>query len=457
MSTKEYVVPVILAAGQGSRMRSDLPKVLQPLAEKTLIAHVLDCVAEMGAAEPVVVIGHEAERVRSTLPHDCHPVLQAPQQGTGHALSCALPSIAEDATILVLYGDVPLIRPETLSALLEARPVNGLAILTVILKEPHGYGRILRNDIGHVMGIVEERDASGAQRALQEVNTGIMAAPASLWVNWLSKIDDNNDQGEYYLTDCIALAAAEGVPIVAHRCPDPNEVVGVNDRKQLSIAEGLLRSRRVENLMRDGALLRDPDHVHIRGRVRVGRDVVIDTGVVFEGEVTLGDGANVGPFCTLRNAHVGDRVSVLAHSDIDGAHIDTDCRIGPFARLRPGALVNAKAHVGNFVEIKNSQIGEQSKVNHLSYVGDAVVGRKVNVGAGTITANYDGVNKHRTEIDDGASIGSNSVLVAPVKVGQDATIGAGSIITADAPAGKLTLARSRQTTLKDWQRPKRQR
>lgn len=456
MSPKETVVPVILAAGRGTRMRSALPKVLQPLAEKALIAHVLDCVAQLGSADPVVVVGHEAEQVQSALPLGCRPVLQTPQQGTGHALLCALPGIEGDPTILVLYGDVPLIRPETLRALLDVRPDKGLAILTVTLKEPYGYGRILRNDVGDVVRIVEERDATAAQKALQEVNTGIMAAPAALWDNWLSRIDDNNDQGEYYLTDCIALAAAEGIPIVAHRCADANEVVGVNDRRQLSIVEGVLRARRAEVLMREGALLRDPSHIEIRGKVRVGRDVSIDTGVVFEGDVTLGDGSSIGAFCTLRNCHIGERVEVLPHSDIDGARIEKESRVGPFARLRPGAQVSANAHIGNFVEIKNSHIGEQSKVNHLSYIGDTTVGRKVNVGAGTITANYDGVNKHRTEIDDGASIGSNTVLVAPVKVGEEATIGAGSVITADAPAGKLTLARSRQTSLDSWQRPKRQ-
>lgn len=454
MPLKAPVVPVILAAGRGTRMRSALPKVLQPLAEKPLILHVLDCVASLDMIGPVVVVGHGADLVQRVLAPTCRIVHQDPPLGTGHALQCALPEIDDQATVLVLYGDVPLIRPETLQALLDACPNNGLAILTTHLTEPFGYGRILRNEVGDIVGIVEERDADVAQKALREVNTGIMAASSHLWGRWLSCIDDKNQQGEYYLTDCIALAAAESIPIIAHRCPDAEEVTGVNDRRQLATAEEVLRSRRAVDLMQQGALLRDPSHIEIRGRVRVGYDVVIDTGVVFEGDVSLGDGVRIGPFCILRNCSLGEMVEVLSHCVVDGAKIAPGSRIGPYARLRPGAQLGEKTHVGNFVEIKNSQVGEGSKINHLSYIGDSVVGHYVNLGAGSITANYDGVNKHRTEIGDGASIGSNTVLVAPVTVGKNATIGAGSVITADAPESKLTLARARQVSIDDWQRPK---
>lgn len=455
MSTQAPVVPVILAAGRGTRMCSDLPKVLQPLAEKPLLAHVLDTAAQITRCEPVVVLGHGADQVRAMLGAEFKTVSQEPQLGTGHALSCALPALEDETLIVVLYGDVPLVRPQTLLDLLAARPPGGLALLTVSVTDPTGYGRILRNDDGRVTGIVEERDADVTQRRINEVNTGIMAATRAQWLDWLERVDCNNAQGEYYLTDCVALAAADGVPIGVHRCHDQDETIGINDRIQLAAAEKILRSRRATELMRSGASLRDPEHIEIRGNVTVGRDVVIDTGVVLEGDVKLGDRARIGSHTLLKNVTIGQDTEVLSHCVIEQAELGDGCRVGPFARIRPGAQLGAHAHIGNFVEIKNTILGAGSKVNHLSYVGDATVGTKVNVGAGTITANYDGCNKHRTTIRDGASIGSNSVLVAPVVIGVDATIGAGSVVTHDAPDGKLTIARSRQTTIDGWQRPRK--
>ncbi|AOU99406.1 UDP-N-acetylglucosamine diphosphorylase/glucosamine-1-phosphate N-acetyltransferase [Acidihalobacter yilgarnensis] len=453
MPLRTPVVPVILAAGQGTRMRSSRPKVLQPLAEKPLLLHVLETAARLGGTEPVVVVGHGAGQVRSVLDPACRSVIQEPQLGTGHALLTALPQVDNGATILVLYGDVPLVRAETLCALLEIMPADGLALLTVTLPNPTGYGRILRDDEGRVTGIVEERDADAAQRALREVNTGIMAAPRARWVDWLSQIGCDNAQGEYYLTDCVSLAAAEGVPIAVHCCPDIEETRGVNDRIQLADAERVLRARRADDLMRAGAILRNPDCLEIRGNVTVGTDVQIDTGVVLEGDIVLGKGVRIGPHCTLRNCSVGDDAEVLAHSVLDGAKVGAGCRIGPFARLRPGTDLSAGVHVGNYVEIKNTRVGTDSKINHLSYIGDAQIGNGVNIGAGTITCNYDGVYKHKTQIADGAFIGSNTALVAPVRIGEHATVGAGSVITRDAPDHKLTLARARQTTVDGWQPP----
>ncbi|OBS09555.1 bifunctional UDP-N-acetylglucosamine diphosphorylase/glucosamine-1-phosphate N-acetyltransferase GlmU [Acidihalobacter prosperus] len=447
------VVPVILAAGRGTRMHSARPKVLQALAEKTLLAHVLDTVCGLELAPPVVVLGHAADQVEAALGGNYVTATQSPQLGTGHALQCALAAIDAAAVVLVLYGDVPLIRPQTLKALLASRPSDGLALLTVTLPDPSGYGRIVRDDSGAVVGIVEERDADESQKALREVNTGIMAAPCARWADWLSRVGCDNAQGEYYLTDCIALAKADGVPIATHRCHDIDETQGVNDRSQLAQAERVLRARRASALMRAGALLRNPDTIEIRGHVHVGSDVEIDNGAVFEGDVTLADGVRIGAHCVLRNCRLERGAEVLAQSVIDGAEVGAGCRIGPFARLRPGTRLAAGAHVGNFVEIKNAEIDSGSKINHLSYIGDASIGAGVNVGAGTITCNYDGVNKHRTRIGAHAFIGSNTALVAPVSVGPGATIGAGSVITRDAPDDKLTLARARQSTIEGWRRP----
>lgn len=455
MSSQAPVVPVILAAGRGTRMHSDLPKVLQPLAEKPLLAHVLEVADQVATSRPLVVVGHGSDQVRATLATEIRTAIQEPQLGTGHALSCALPYLDDDSLIIVLYGDVPLIRPETLKELLAARPAAGMGLLTVSVTDPSGYGRILRNDDGQVIGIVEERDANESQKHINEVNTGIMVATRAQWLDWLGRIDRNNAQGEFYLTDCVGLAASQGVPIGVHRCHDPQETIGINDRAQLAAAEKALRNRRASELMRCGVTLRDPDHIEIRGKISVGKDVSIDIGVVLEGTVKLGDRVSIGPHTVISDTTVGDDTEILSHCVIEHAAVGHGCRVGPFARLRPGACLGAHAHVGNYVEIKNAAVGEGSKVNHLSYVGDAEVGTKVNVGAGTITANYDGANKHRTIIGDGASIGSNTVLVAPVKVGPDATIGAGSVITHDAPGGKLTIARSRQTTLDNWQRPRK--
>ena len=444
---------VILAAGQGTRMKSRRPKVLQDLAGRPLLAHVLDTAAALDPARIHVVYGHGGDQVRAAFAE--RPVSwveQAEQKGTGHAVDVAMPQIPDGATVLVLYGDVPLIGASTLRELLQAA-AQGLAILTVELDDPSGYGRILRDPEGAVRGIVEQKDASAEQLAIREANTGILAAPAAQLRGWLEGLDNDNAQGEYYLTDCVAASVAQGRAVAAAQAADEDEILGVNDRLQLAGLERIYQRRQASALLREGLGLADPARLDIRGRLRHGRDCHIDVNVVIEGEVVLGDGVRVGPNCVLRDVVIGDDSRIEAFRHLDGATLAGDCQVGPYARLRPGTELAARAKVGNFVETKKAQVGEGSKINHLSYVGDAVLGADVNVGAGTITCNYDGANKHLTQIDDGAFIGSNSALVAPVHIGAQATIAAGSTVTRDAPAEALTVARSRQKSITGWRRP----
>ena len=449
---------VILAAGQGKRMRSALPKVLHPLAGRPLLAHVLDAAERLGSAKTVVVYGHGGEQVPSVLgDRDCAWVEQAERLGTGHAVQHAMPVLQDVDRVLVLYGDVPLVDPETLGGLIEASRHCPLGILTATLGDPTGYGRILR-DLGtrQILRIVEHRDASPEELDLREVNTGFLVAERTRLQGWLQRLTNDNAQGEYYLTDVIGLAVADGEEVASVQAPTVEEISGVNDRVQLAALERHYQGRMAEDLMRGGVTLADPARIDIRGSLRTGRDVTIDVNLVVEGRVTLGDGVRIGPNCLIRDSVIAEGVEILANCVIEGAQIGPGARVGPFARLRPEALLDADTHIGNFVEIKKSRVGPGSKVNHLTYVGDAEIGRGVNVGAGTITCNYDGANKFRTVIGDGAFIGSNTALVAPVTVGAGATIGAGSVITSDAPPEELTLARGRQVTIPGWQRPRKQ-
>jgi bifunctional UDP-N-acetylglucosamine pyrophosphorylase/glucosamine-1-phosphate N-acetyltransferase len=444
---------VILAAGQGTRMRSRLPKVLQPLAGRPLLAHVMDMAAGLDDARLHVVYGHGGDQVPARFAdRQVSWVEQAEQLGTGHAVEQAMPGIADDATVLVLYGDVPLVRPETADSLIEAA-TRGVALLTVRMDDPTGYGRIVRDRDGRVTSIVEQKDADAEERSIDEVNTGLMAVPADRLRDWLSRLDNANAQGEFYLTDIVALAVADRVPVAAVQAGDPEEVMGVNDKVQLAEAEAAVRRRRVDELMEQGATVADPARVDVRGKVTCGQDVFLDVGVVLEGEVRLDDRARVGPYCVVRDSHIGEGAEIHPYSLVEGAEVGTGCSVGPFARLRPGAQLETGAKVGNFVEVKNSRLGEGSKANHLSYVGDTTVGRDTNIGAGTITCNYDGANKHRTVIGDRVFIGSGVELVAPVEIEEGATIGAGSTISKRAPAETLTVARSRQVSIRGWQRP----
>jgi bifunctional UDP-N-acetylglucosamine pyrophosphorylase/glucosamine-1-phosphate N-acetyltransferase len=445
---------VILAAGQGTRMNSDLPKMLQPLAGEPLLQHVIRAARALHPANVYVVYGHGGARVQQAFAHEeVDWVLQAEQLGTGHAVMQAMCLIPDDHTVLVLYGDVPLIGAQSLEPLVAAAAEGALALLTVVLDEPSGYGRVLRDLAGRVSGIVEHKDATPDQRLIREANSGLLAAPAVRLRQWLLDIRLNPAQREYYLTDIVAGAVSAGAPVAAMPVRVAGEVVGVNDKVQLAAAEAGLRHRRAVQLMLSGATLADPSRIDIRGEVSAGRDVFIDVNAVFVGSVHLGARVRVGPNCLIRDSRIGADTEIKANSVVEEARVGENCRIGPFARLRPGTVLERDAHVGNFVEIKNAGIGIGSKVNHLSYVGDASVGAGVNVGAGTITCNYDGVNKWSTVIGDGAFIGSGSMLVAPVRIGAGATIGAGSTITVDAADGKLTLARAKQTTVDGWQRP----
>jgi bifunctional UDP-N-acetylglucosamine pyrophosphorylase/glucosamine-1-phosphate N-acetyltransferase len=444
---------VILAAGQGKRMKSDLPKVLQPLAGRPMLEHVIRCARELEPATIHVVYGHGGDQVREALAgQPVNWILQEEQHGTGHAVMQAAPGIPDDHTLLVLYGDVPLTRAATLRALLERGP-DRLSILSVRLADPTGYGRVLRDTAGKVYRIVEQRDANRKEQSIDEVNTGLMAAGAGLLKGWLSRLSNDNAQGEYYLTDVVALAVKDGVRVEAVLAPSTAEVLGVNDKLQLSQVEAEYRRLRAEALLLAGVTVIDPARLDLRGDVEHGRDVQLDVNVILEGRVKLGDRVRIGPNVLIRDCEIGAGSVINANCVLEQAVVGADCVIGPFARLRPGARLSAGVHIGNFCEIKNSEIGEGSKVNHLSYVGDSDVGSGVNVGAGTVTCNYDGANKHRTVIGDGAFIGSGAMLVAPVSVGEQATIGAGSTITKDAPAGKLTLERSKKVSLDGWKRP----
>lgn len=446
---------VILAAGQGKRMYSKLPKVLQPLGGKPLLAHVLDTARQLQPATLVVVYGHGGEAVRQTIGSDsvCW-ALQTPQLGTGHALAQALPHLDASLPTLVLYGDVPLVQAATLQHLVH-QAGDGLGLLTVHLAQPQGYGRIVRSAMGSVCGIVEEKDATPAERAIQEVNTGIMVLPSSRLPGWLQALSNANAQGEYYLTDVVAMAVAAGLPVRTAHPEGAWEVQGVNDKLQLAELERIYQRRQAEALLRQGVRLADPARLDIRGTLVCGRDVSIDVGCVFAGTVELAEAVEIGPYCVLQNVRVGAGSRIAAFSHIDGAEIGPDAVIGPYARLRPGSVLASGAHVGNFVEIKNSRIGQDSKANHLAYVGDADIGARVNIGAGTITCNYDGANKHRTVIEDDVFIGSDTQLVAPVRVGRGATLGAGTTLTKDAPAEALTVSRARQTSVPGWKRPAR--
>ncbi len=451
---------VILAAGQGKRMNSALPKVLQPLAGRPLLGHVLTAARALEPAAVHVVYGHGGEQVQAALAGDLAIVaprsswvLQAEQKGTGHAMQQALPVLHDDEIVLVLYGDVPLVQPETLRALVALAGPKSLGLLTVELPDPTGYGRIVRDARGKVLRIVEQKDANARERKIREGNTGIMAVPVKRLRAWLSKLRNANAQGEYYLTDIIAMAVKDKVKVAPLAAPTVAEVLGINDKVQLAEAEDALQRSRARALMVAGATLADASRVDVRGEVVVGRDVFIDINVVFEGRVVLGDGVIVGPGCVLRDCEIAAGVRLNAYCVIEGAMVGAEAMIGPFARLRPGASLGAAVHIGNFVEIKNSTMGAGSKANHLAYVGDATVGPRANIGAGTIVANYDGANKHHTVIGADAHTGSNSVLVAPVNLGVGATVGAGSPITKDVPAGTLVVARGKQVAIAGWKRP----
>ncbi|MCL6619500.1 bifunctional UDP-N-acetylglucosamine diphosphorylase/glucosamine-1-phosphate N-acetyltransferase GlmU [Thermomonas hydrothermalis] len=444
---------VILAAGEGKRMQSAIPKVLHKIAGKPMLAHVIDCARALAPAKIHVVHGHGGAQVQAAFAGqtDLSWVAQTQQLGTGHAVQQAMPLLPDQARVLVLYGDVPLLTPTTLRPLLQAP--GPLAVLAAEPDDPTGYGRIVRDAQGNVAAIVEHKDADEAQRRIRLVNTGVIAAAAGHLRRWLEALRNDNAQGEYYLTDVFAAAAREGTAAAVVLAADALETEGANDPWQLAQLERAFQRRQARALCQAGVRLMDPARIDVRGTLRTGRDVEIDVDVVFEGEVVLADGVRIGPFCRIRDAHLGPGTQVAAHCDIDGARCGPDVRIGPYARLRPGTVLAEGVHIGNFVETKNATLGQGSKANHLTYLGDAVIGSGVNIGAGTITCNYDGVNKSTTTIGDGAFIGSNSALVAPVSIGAGATIGAGSVISKDAPAGKLTVARARQQTVDGWQRP----
>jgi len=445
---------VILAAGKGTRMRSALPKVLHPLGGRPLLAHVLDAAAALGAAQVCVVYGHGGAQVPEAFPN-AHAVWveQRERLGTGHAVMQAMPAMVGMDRVLILYGDVPLIESETLNRLVDDSAQTKLGLLTMALADPSGYGRIVRDKSNRVLRIVEQKDASAAERAITEVNTGIIVAEQPSLANWLGRIGNDNVQREYYLTDVIGLAVEDGVEVATTEPETLEEVAGINDRAQLAALERHYQGGLAEQLMLDGTTVIDPARLDIRGSLICDQDVVLDVNLVCEGRVRIGANARVGPNCILKDCALGAGVEVLANSIIEGATVGPGARVGPFARLRPEAEIGADCHIGNFVEVKKARIDAGSKVNHLSYIGDAQIGAGVNVGAGTITCNYDGASKHLTRIGEGAFIGSNTALVAPVTVGAGATIGAGSVISRDAPADQLSLTRAPQTTIAGWQRP----
>lgn len=444
---------VILAAGMGKRMQSDLPKVLHPLAGKPLLSHVVDTARQLNPSRVCVVYGHGGDLVPSTLAaDDLRFVLQAPQLGTGHAVMQAAAALDDDVPTLVLYGDVPLTASQTLETLLNKAGKEKMAVLTVDLPDPTGYGRIVREN-QRIVRIVEQKDASPAERAIQEVNTGILVAPTRSLKAWLGKLSNNNAQQEYYLTDIIAMAVEDGVPIESIQPLHVWETLGVNTKLQLAELERIYQRNIANRLLEQGVTLADPGRIDVRGALSCGRDVAIDVGCVFEGMVELGDGVSIGANCVIRDAKIRPGVTIKAFSHIEGAEVGNDSQIGPYARLRPGTHLGADVHIGNFVEVKNSQFDAHSKANHLAYIGDATVGARVNIGAGTITCNYDGANKHRTVIEDDAFIGSDTQLVAPVTVGKGATLGAGTTLTKDAPPDSLTVSRAKQISISGWQRP----
>ncbi len=447
---------IILAAGEGKRMRSALPKVLHPLAGKPLIEHVIAAAHALSPAHIHVVYGHGGERLRSALadaPWPLNWIEQAERLGTGHAVQQVVPHLRSDDTVLILYGDVPLIRPETLRRLLAQAEQGGLALITAVLDDARGYGRIVRGEGGRIERIVEDKDANEEQRAIREINTGILGGRAELLMRYLARLDNGNAQREYYLTDVIGMAAADGIAIGASSAAAEEEILGVNDRAQLARLERHYQRTQAERLLAQGVTLHDPARFDLRGEITAGNDVVIDVNVIFEGRVELGDGVYIGPNSVIRDSRIAAGTRIDANCVIESADIGADCRIGPFARVRPETQVGEGVHLGNFVEVKKAAVGRGTKINHLSYIGDAIVGSGVNIGAGTITCNYDGANKHLTRIGDGAFIGSDSQLIAPVSIGAGATIGAGSTITRDAPPNELTLSRAPQQTKPGWKRP----
>jgi len=446
---------VILAAGEGKRMKSALPKVLQKIAGKPMLAHVVNAARALEPAGLHIVYGHGGAQVREAFADqkDLHWAEQSEQKGTGHAVQQAMPGIPDNARVLVLYGDVPLIRSDTLQAMLAFDA--SLVVLAAELENPTGYGRVVLDAVGNVAAIVEQKDASAEQRAIHLINTGMIAAHANMLKKWLAGLKNNNTQGEYYLTDVFAAAAHEYQAATVVRCGDVVETEGANDAWQLMQLERAFQSRAARKLAEQGVRFNDAARFDLRGELSVGTDVEIDIDVIIEGKVTLGNGVKIGPFSRLKNVSLADGVQVHAHCDLDGVAAGDNCTIGPYARLRPGTELADGVHIGNFVETKKAKIGKGSKANHLSYLGDAVIGEKVNIGAGTITCNYDGVNKFQTTIEDGVFVGSNSSLVAPVTISQDATIGAGSVITKNAPAGQLTVSRSRQMSISEWRRPQK--
>ena len=444
---------IILAAGQGTRMRSNLPKVLQPLAGKPLLAHVLSCANELEADDICVVYGHGGEAVQSAIAKPgVRWVLQAEQLGTGHAVQQAMPGTPDDNRVLILAGDVPLLTASTLSRLLAETPQDDMAVLTVDLDDPTGYGRIVREN-GSVHRIVEQKDASHDEQAIREINTGVILSPGDKLKGWLSNLGNDNSQGEYYLTDAVAMAVADNVEVHGIKADNGTEVMGINDKKQLAEAERALQARLVDELMNEGVGFADPARVDIRGTLKCGKDVFIDVNAVFEGNVELGDGVHIESNNLIRDSKLGAGTVIHSNCHIESSTTGNDCEIGPFARMRPGALLANNVKIGNFVEIKKSTVADGSKVNHLTYIGDTDIGVGVNVGAGTITCNYDGANKHKTTIGDGAFIGSGVQLVAPVEVGSGATIGAGSTITKPVPSDSLTLERGQQKSIEGWTKP----
>ena len=457
---------LIMAAGKGTRMKSRIPKVLQRLGGRALLRHVLDQAVHLQARSAIVITGHCATEVEAATAgaasvgggFDLKFVRQEPQLGTGHAVQQAVPQLQDDGTVVVLSGDVPLTQADTLRALVaasQAVPGGQLALLTVTMDDPTGYGRIVRDGAGHVQAIVEHKDATPAQRAIREIYSGILAAPTAWLKGAVGALRNDNAQKEYYLTDIVAAAVAAGLPVQATLARDETEVLGVNSPAQLADLERRFQRRQADALMEAGVRLADPARLDVRGRLQCGTDVAIDVGCVFEGDVTLGNDVSVGAHCVVRNARIDDGAVIHPFTHIEGAHVGPGALVGPYARLRPGADLGRDVHIGNFVEVKNSTLAAGAKANHLAYLGDSTVGERVNYGAGSITANYDGANKLRTVIGADAHVGSNCVLIAPVTVGEGATIGGGSIITKDAPAGRLTVARARQVSIDGWQRPKK--
>ena len=446
---------IILAAGDGTRMKSRLPKVLHTVGGRPMVIHVLDTAASLDPAKIHLVFNPDATEVQAACgDYAIEWVPQPERLGTGHAVQQVMPGVPDDADVLVLYGDIPLIPPATLKALIESHD-SALRVLTMHLDDPSGYGRILRDAAGHITGIVEERDASPAQLTIGEVNTGIIQAHSRDLKRWLGQLRTANEQGEYYLTDVFGMAAGEGVDISSTQVRDPRDLMGANDRVQMAALESRHRVLAAERLMLDGVRITDPERVELRGDIKAGADVSIDINVVLEGKIILGDGVIIGPGCVLRDCDLAAGTRVHPFSVLEGVRTHGACDIGPFARIRPGTDLGEGSRVGNFVEVKNTSLGDGSKASHLSYLGDSSIGKGVNIGAGTITCNYDGANKHRTVIEDGVFIGSDTQLVAPVTVGKDADIGAGSTITKDAPAGKLTVSRAKQVTVAGWKRPRK--